>query len=245
MTVAALQERAARATPAAVQEVHDGDWLRHTDSPTTWWAGAALLHGEGRDVDARVARAERFYARHGARPRFQVCPACPARLDAVLAARGYRRSGEVQLMTASAVGLLPATQAVDVVLAERPSRAWTDLLVRGQDGGADVGAELRLVQRVALPSAYSTVRVDGRPVAVGRAVAEGGWAGVFGMATLPEERSRGAGRAVLEALAGWAADRGCTRLYLQVLADSAAAVGLYRRAGFAALATYHYRTRAG
>ena len=243
MRVAALQERAARATPAAVQEVRDGDWLRHTDSPTTWWAGAALLHGDAPDVPARVERAERFYAGRGAPARFQVCPACPPDLDDVLAARGYRRSGEVHLLTARTADL-PA-HPVAVVLSERPSRAWVDLLVRAQDGDGDHAAELRLVERVALRSAYATAHLDGRPVAVGRAVADDGWAGVFGMATLPEARVRGAGGAVLAALAGWAADLACDGVYLQVLADSAAAVALYRRAGFTQVCRYHYRTAAG
>lgn len=40
-------------------------------------------------------------------------------------------------------------------------------------------------------------------VAVGRVVADEGWAGVFGMATLPRARGKGAGRSVLAALADW------------------------------------------
>jgi GNAT superfamily N-acetyltransferase len=58
------------------------------------------------------------------------------------------------------------------------------------------------LQRPAL--SRRALAVDGTPVAVGRAVAERGWAGVFGMATLPAARRRGAATAVLASLAAWA-----------------------------------------
>jgi GNAT superfamily N-acetyltransferase len=82
---------------------------------------------------------------------------------------------------------------------------------------------------------------DEDPVATGRGVADSGWTGVFDLATRPEARRQGAGTAVLAALAGWSEQQGAPRLYLQV--DSPAALGLYARAGFRELCTYHYRTR--
>lgn len=48
-----------------------------------------------------------------------------------------------------------------------------------------------------LPSAFVTATVDGDPVAVARAVADTGWVGVFGLATLPTARRRGAAGRVL------------------------------------------------
>jgi GNAT superfamily N-acetyltransferase len=76
---------------------------------------------------------------------------------------------------------------------------------------------------------------------VGRAVADTGWAGVFGMATLPQARGRGAARAVLAALAGWAGTHRADRMYLQVERDNMPALRLYGRMGFHAVSGYHYR----
>ena len=56
-------------------------------------------------------------------------------------------------------------------------------------------------------------------VAVGRAVADTGWAGVFGMATLPRAGGKGAARSVLAALADWAGAH-ADSLYLQVERDN-------------------------
>ena len=240
--VAELQERAARATPGAVEEHSDGCWLRHTDSSTTWWAGAALLHGEAPDLGSRITLAERFYEVHGAAPRFQVFPACPTDLDEALSRRGYARSGAMSLEVADADEVarrLPASP-LQVELTTSPEPAWCRLLMAAQEPGADPGPEWRLLQRVERPSAYATAHRDGRAVAVARAVVDTGWTGVFGMGTLPEERRQGAGSALLAALARWGGGRGCRRMYLQAT-DGVDARSLYRRAGFRQACTYHYR----
>ncbi len=98
-----------------------------------------------------------------------------------------------------------------------------------------------MLGRVRAPSAFASVLDDGAVVAVGRAVADAGWAGVFGMATLPAARGRGAARSVLGALADWAAQQGIDRMYLQVERDNEAALRLYDGARFTEVCQYHYR----
>lgn len=242
-----LQERAARAVPAAVQENTVGTWLRHTDSPTTWWAGAALMHGAACDVPSAIDAAEQFYKGHDAPARFQICPACPPELDGALSHRNYGRSGDVSLQVAGAgeiAGRLPVS-ALPVDVAQQPDRAWCQVLAAAQEPAADPDRELILLQRVDPPSVYATARLAGRPVAVGRAVADTGWTGVFAMATLPYARRQGAAVAVLATLAQWAIARHSGNVYLQVTGDSTTALRLYARAGFEELCTYHYRTAQG
>lgn len=247
-SVRALQERAARALPAELVEHADGWWLRH-GSGSSWWVASVLPHGPDApatpaELARRVARAEEFYARHGGAARFQITPsACPAGLDGLLAGRGYRRSHPVSLQAAAVAGV-PGPRAGDrlrVRVEERPDEAWFGVrhAVRGTGAGP---AARGLLDRVAGPSAYARVLDGDETVAVGRAVADTGWAGVFAMATLPATRGRGAGGRVLGALAGWAGEQGAAHLYLQVERDNPAALRLYARAGFRELCAYHYRT---
>ncbi|MFW6690600.1 GNAT family N-acetyltransferase [Streptomyces sp. MAR4 CNX-425] len=244
--VRGLQERAARALPAESVSYADGWWLRH-DSGSSWWVASVLPHGpeEPARPARRVSHAEAFYAGHGAAARFQITPgACPAGLDDLLARRGYRRSGPVSLQTA-AVADVPRPRAGErlrVRTGDRPDDAWFG--VWHAVHGGDAGAERSRLDRVAGPSAYVRVLDGDAPVAVGRAVADTGWAGVFHLATLPAARGRGAAGRVLGALAGWAGAQGATGLYLQVERDNPAALRLYARAGFRELCTYHYRTAA-
>jgi GNAT superfamily N-acetyltransferase len=131
-----------------------------------------------------------------------------------------------------------------VALAGEPSAAWLETLRALLGYYGDGTAVRRILRGIGPPSAYATIRREGRSLAIGRAVAERGFAGVFGMATLPEARGQGLGTEVLAALAGWAAGHGATRLYLQVDDDNAGAVRLYRRAGFEPVYAYHYREAA-
>jgi N-acetylglutamate synthase len=246
--VGALQERAASAIPATVAEDRGGDLLRVTDSAATWWAGASLLHAAApeRDLASRVHAAEAFAGAHGARACVQVCPGCPPGLDAVLAARGYAPWGDLALRAATTTDVAARVDApaLRVDVADEPGPGWWDVLTAGQGVTPDP-ADRRMLRRVARPRAYLTAHAAGRGVAVGRAVADDGWAGVFAMATRPEARGRGEARAVLARLAGWAQESGCPRLYLQVTDDTPAAARLYARAGFTEVARYHYRLAGG
>jgi GNAT superfamily N-acetyltransferase len=252
-----LLDRAANAFPAAVDDSSDGWRLRYADG-STWWASAVLAHaatGE-RSLDERVCGAEQFYARFGAPARFQVCPGCPPELDEVLARRGYRVEAELTVLVAAAHRVAELTSdaarggdrqarpRLTVRSSERPDPMWFAVWHAVHAVGYDPEPEWRLLRRVRQPSRYVMVRFDdGEAVAVGRAVAEAGWTGVFAMATLPTARRRGAARAVLSALAGWAAQSGAPRLYLQLEADPVAR-RLYTSAGFADLFSYHYRRAA-
>ena len=211
-----------------------------------WWAGATLAHGSVTDatLDRAVDAVEDFYAEHRAPARFQVCPDCPAGLDAALAARGYRWTTPMTLQVANPSSVTDRLQAtpLEIGLNDQVTDQWFSVWQAVHAPDADPEPEWRLLRRVDRPSGYVTVLSAGRPVAVGRAVADDGWAGVFGMATLPAARRRGAGSAVLTGLARWAADQHIEHLYLQIEDDNPAARRLYAAAGFATLLRYHYRT---
>lgn len=243
-----LQERTARALPAEVVECVDGWWLRHSPG-VAWWVQSVLPHADApaEQLVRRVAEAEAFFARQNSPARFQITPgACPEVLDMVLAERGYRVESPMSLHTASVgrvTALLPPPPA-SVVVEDRPTRTWFDVWHAVSDHRGDARAEWALLERVARPSGFAHVYSEGEVVAVGRAVVDTGWAGLFGIATLPQARGRGAARAVVSALAHWARDRRAEHLYLQVEPDNDAASRLYERAGFEKLCSYHYRTAA-
>jgi ribosomal-protein-alanine N-acetyltransferase len=55
---------------------------------------------------------------------------------------------------------------------------------------------------------------------------------ILNLAVDPAARRRGTGRLLLDAMVAWLEDRGVSRVYLEVRPSNAAAVELYRRAGF-------------
>jgi N-acetylglutamate synthase len=245
MLVRDLQERAARAFPAVVVERLDGWWLRH-DASGAWWASSVLPHGDvvPGDLPRSIGLVEDFYAGHGGCARFQISPgACPEGLDDVLATRGYRADNPMSLQSAPTDRVLERLPAgwPWIRVDDEPTDEWFETWQAVHGGGGDPGPECDMLRRVSRPSGYVSVLTGTRVIAVGRAVAESGWAGVFGMATLPEFRGRGLAAEVLGALARWAADNGAGEMYLQVESGNGAARRLYERAGFTELCEYHYR----
>jgi GNAT superfamily N-acetyltransferase len=125
---------------------------------------------------------------------------------------------------------------------DQPTDAWFETWLAVHGTGGDPSQERDMLRRVNRPSAYASVLAGTDVIAVGRAVTEAGWAGVFGMATLPHARGRGAAGHVLTALARWATRHRAAHMYLQVECDNTKARRLYERTGFTELCRYHYRT---
>lgn len=203
-----------------------------------------LPHGDARgdQLERRVARAKEFYTSRGTVTRFQITPGvCPDGLDTLLAERGYRRETLMSSQVASTEQVLERAGAGDlrVRLTDRPSRVWFEVWQAVHFG--DPRAEWELLGRVEHPSCYAAALLGSDVVAVGRGVADTGWVGVFGMATLPEARGKGAARSVLGALADWAGAQHADRMYLQVERDNVPALRLYEQAGFSEVSGYHYR----
>jgi GNAT superfamily N-acetyltransferase len=120
-----------------------------------------------------------------------------------------------------------------VSIAARPDNEW-----------------LRLYRRE-VPVDVLTAVIDGEvafATAAGAAVGRGAvtespdgtrWVGLSAVHVADGARRRGLARGLCEALLAWAAERGATRAYVQVLADNTAATRLYESMGF----SVHHRSR--
>jgi ribosomal protein S18 acetylase RimI-like enzyme len=240
-----IETLAFRAWPAA-ECVSLGGWrLRATGGVTrrgnSVWPGAAC----GRPLGEAVAAAEEFYAARRAPARFQLFPGAePAELDAALARRGYAVETPVSVQSAETAELAQAADPAsgfETAAAGACTPEWWSIAGE-RSRFADVAEVYRaLLERIGPRAGYVLARRGGAPVATALGVSDGDWAGIFSMLTLPEWRGRGAGRALLGALARWAGARGARRLYLQVERDNAAALALYAGAGFRERYGYHYR----
>jgi ribosomal protein S18 acetylase RimI-like enzyme len=215
--------------------------------PPLQFGAAAAFGGSGqrRPAGPGPDLAERFYARRGQPTIVQVSPAeLHHQLDGELAACGYRRQAPTRVLTAPIQRPPvpePTTAALAVSVGDTVTPRW--LAARAAiEARPDTVATNRLVlARIGPPAGYVTATRDGGMVGVGMVVVERGWAGVFCMATRPEDRRRGVATAVLQHGAAWAADQGARRLYLQVEEENLPALRLYQRLGFQPSHRYHYR----
>lgn len=247
-----LDDLAGRATAPAIVEMLGGWRLRASPEAPFRRANSVLPNGElsGEiDLDDAIRIVEEFYASHERPARFQVSPAAmPTDLDAVLEARGYVIEAPVVVMGAGATIVLGRTQGEGRITKDRGKRAWERAYasMHGDDQRSRdrVLAYGRVISALKLATTAAVAPPDpGHSVAIGFAVAERGWTGIFGMGTRREARRQGAATAVLHTLTQWAIDHDAPRLYLQVEEDNAAARTLYTRAGFVETYRYHYRSQ--
>ena len=241
--VRALEETAADAVPAAVVERLDGWRLRFTYGvkrrPNSVLANA---DGGSLALEAKLARAEAFYAAHSLKTRFQLCPASlPAGLAEVLEARGYRRVPEA--VSVQTVFLKDVqTPAVAGVLLEHPTPLLLDLYgaLEGLTG-VKAAAFREMLTRLPGEAVFALARdAAGRPAATGVGVAHGGRLGVFNVGAHPDSRRQGLASAVVGALCEWGGNRGLDEAYLQVSSGNQGALAVYERLGFRTLYEYFY-----
>jgi ribosomal protein S18 acetylase RimI-like enzyme len=244
-----IERLAYRAWPAVEVKSCDGWQLRFTYGVThransVWPNGA----GEALSLQQKIASAEAFYTRRERPAIFQLCPAAePPRLDAHLEGRGYVQGRETAVQIAPVAGVLARVgggrfpMTVGASCDDRWLAVYRETAGVEPDDARRRGEIMRRIQPVA---AYAIAWNGNIPCAVGSAVCEDGWVGVFNMATVIAQRRQGAARAVVRGLAEWARNLGAIDMYLQVMRDNTAAWALYDRLGFETLYGYHYRSRA-
>lgn len=242
-----LEELAANALPAAVVQVVDGWRLRFNWGVTrransVWPNEAGNIH----TLTEKLAIVEAFYRRWGGPARYQICPAAqPGNLDELLAERGYTTNDRTCVQTASLDTVLAQTQAnpaYEVILTETFDEQWFAAYCHLEQVNASAAqARQTILQRIGPKTGYALLQKEGQPLAVGLAVVERGWAGLFNMATQTAFRRQGAATAILHTLAKWSRSHQATQLYLQVVEKNPPARTLYSRLGFETAYYYHYR----
>jgi GNAT superfamily N-acetyltransferase len=197
-------------------------------------------------IDALMREAEAFYAERGLPVIFRLSPVTvPGYLDSMLDRRGYVIEMPTEAMAAETdtlAQLTPSPTTPPVRAAPEPDADWFDCAF-GDEAPAYRLVHEAVVHRISRPRLFVAVVLDGRTAACGLGVSDGGWTGIYSMATRPEHRGRGLATAVLHRLAAWAGERGDGRLYLLVQSDNVSAKQLYARCGFAAAYPHHYRVK--
>lgn len=251
---------AARPYLPSVQQ--DSDEIRHLEAladrawppgevaPCDGWELRATGLGIGRRVNSvatfadgaipltdRISRAEDFYRQRGLPTTFKLTDASlPADLDRALGAAGYRLDAPTSVRTRA----LPADPPTLTCRIEKhPSEEWRQVnAAAGEHYGAAPRAFLDLITRIRAPLAFVSITDEGQAAAVGMAVAEAGWVGLFEIGTHPGHRRRGLARQVIAALLAWGAEQKASRAYLQVMPNNTPAMAMYDHLGF--VEAYHY-----
>lgn len=245
-TIRLLDELAANAWPAIVQQGLDGWRLRASDGVTRR-ANSVLSVGRGPSCSGWLRDVEMFYRRRHLPLRFQVSPASPPELDSFLQEEGYRVDAETSVMAATTATVCERARGVmhfSLRAHSSITARWLDAFMRIEGYSEDRRQVYEQILGALGPPVCFVLLHDGtKDVGVGMSVAECGWAGIFCVATDKQYRRQGVARQIMSALADWSQKQDARNLYLQVVATNAPAVTLYNRLAFSHLYFYHYREK--
>jgi GNAT superfamily N-acetyltransferase len=92
-----------------------------------------------------------------------------------------------------------------------------------------------MLGKIAPAHAFASIARDGRTVALGLAVAERGYVGLFDVIVDLSVRNQGFGRRLVTRLLQWGPEQGAGRAHLAVVYDNGPALNLYAKCGFKGL----------
>lgn len=229
-----------RAWPALEILEYDGWTLRFANGYTGRANSINPLDGSTLPLAEKIAFCENWYAERHLPANYRLNDAMqPADLDAVLAERGYERSKESLVMTADLQSL---SHSIDKNFSFERSVAddWLADWGRWNDVPAlHISTAKEMLINSPAEACYG--RVEDK--AVGLAVREGDYVGLFDIVVSPEHRRQGLGLVLVSSLLAWGRQQGAKIAYLQVLGSNHPALGLYGGLGFREHHRYWYRKK--
>jgi len=240
-----LEELSLNAHPA-YQSIHYDGWiLRFTDGFTRRANSVQTLYKSMLPIDEKIDYCEAQYASRGLRTVFKLTGSHhPANLEAALEKRGYEFDCETRVQTASLNAMPPPEGEAWAVLDTYMTPIWLDELARLRpllDDERDAFTRLQL--QIAPRCGYVRLVVDGVTTGLAMGVIERGWLGVYDVIVSPSQRGRGYGRQTMLHLMAWGSAQGAAHVYLQVMAENAPALQLYKGLGFQTVYSYWYRQK--
>jgi GNAT superfamily N-acetyltransferase len=222
--------------------VYDGWVLSFSAGYTRRANSVDALYPSSIPFDEKIATCERQYVRVGTAPVFKVCSLAEPGLDAALERHGYAAQSETSVQVADLADPV-ADPAIE--LSADLDESWLDdfcALTHTPDRWRPtMGAMLR---KIAPEHTFARQRHEGAPIALGMAVAERGWVGLYDIVVDQPWRNQGLGYRLVSSLLRWGQQSGATRAHLAVMGDNAPALALYARLGFGEVYRYWYRARA-
>jgi ribosomal protein S18 acetylase RimI-like enzyme len=196
------------------------------------------------NLPERIARASRRFEAYGRPLTFRISPLSGLELHQYLDGEGWATLSESLVMR---MPLKEATvaSAMDQIPLKDISR-FINAAVKVHDADASLRAGLsEIIGSIQPETGLFALERGHDALATLICVHDGDLAGLFEIGTEPAVRNQGYARQLILSALRWAHLRGAREAWLQVEADNAPALALYRSLGFDEVYRYHYRRPQG
>ncbi len=240
-TIRQLDQIGLRALPALETIHYDGWLLRFANGYTGRANSVNPLLSSSLPVEQKITHCEQEYAARGIGIRFRLTEAMqPTGLENMLEARGYREvfnETDVQVCDLQAN---PAQRSTAFHGASTLNPAWlTAYRSMNHVPEQDAQTLYSMLAQIQTPIFCGWLQDQ----AVGLAVLDGIWVGLFDIVVAPQARRQGLGRELVSSLMAWGSEQGARYAYLQVTAANTPARALYAQLGYQTRYRYWYRRK--
>ena len=232
-----------RAWPSA-SVLYDGSWLiRLTAGHSSRRLNSVnpLDPSDYRDIAVRLEKAAKRFSDYGRPLLVRQTPLTPPQLVAYMDQAGWHAEGEVVVMMAD-LSRLDAAEGLDHLPSKDVGR-FVDARIRVSGDNPAMKPGLTEIINAIKPETGLFIFEDpaSGPVAVSLAVQDNDLAGILQLGVAEGARGKGLATEMLGAAMRWARLKGARRVWVQVEADNAPALGLYTKAAFHPVYRYLYR----
>lgn len=239
--IRAIETAYAKAFPGLEHELIDG-WLARTGADIAERSNSAVPLGHSAGfAPVPLDKLRAFYARHGQPVQLLIPERIGKPALKLVESGGWSLGEEIVVMTHPLTGADETSPRFRID--DAPDADWLAMYhYRGQD--LPVDALKAIDAEIDGHIAFARLVIDGETVAVTRATITEStdgrrWLGYSAVEVAPALRRRGLGTELTTSLLAWGARVGADAAYLQTRASNAAALALYRKAGF----VEHHRHR--
>lgn len=245
-TLRLLEELSLNALPGLKTIYYDGWVLRFADGFMRRANSVNPLYPSILPLDEKIDYCEAVYrGLHVHGTVFKLTSgAQPPELADKLIQRGYREEARTSIQTLDLAHLPPAPPA-DLVMSETITDEWLrDYFALSGGDSARLPLFRHMLGLIVPTTACFRLLIDGEPAAVGLAVVERGWVGLYDVVVRHEARKNGVGTRLVLNMLAWAHGCGAKHAYLQVIMANTPALNLYRKLGFHEAYQYWYLQKA-
>lgn len=233
-----LEHISLRAWASLETEAYDGWLLRYAKGYTGRANSVQALDNSSLPLMQKIDYCENWYAQRNLPAIFRLTSAMqPPELDDVLDERNYERYNETLVQVSPLSNLSPVQSAnfhFDSSVSDEWLEAW---------GTWNNVPEQHIAIAKMMLSDDSThacfAWIDN--TAVGLAICEDNYVGLFDIVVDPHQRGQGLGFSLVNSLLAWGKSQGAKMAYLQVVANNVPALALYDKLGFKTHHHYWYR----
>ena len=238
--IRSIEELSLNAWPSLQTIYYDGWVLRFAKCYTRRANSINPIYPSSVKLIEKIQHCEKVYASVDQPAIFKVTPSIGA-LDKLLAEQGYREDARTSVQTLNLDGLAaPRTDCV--TLSGELTDSWLDAYCRLNDVNPQhLPTMTRLLENIIPAHCFLTLQHGGEAAAVGLAVAEREYVGLFDIVIAAPLRRLGLGTELILHLLRWGKANGAQQGYLQVMCNNAPALRLYAKLGFAEIYQYWYR----